>query len=163
MIAPFMRRLFLLVASAAGLAGVSWSLHELSFERYPEGLDYVLPALLSALVVVAALLSLRYEVARHEEVLDLPDVDFGGLRPAVLAVGCLLLYMLLLSTVGFPLATLIFQVLLLRVVFRVSGWAWLLAVPCAATASICLLFGLVLDVPLPRGVGWFYALNAMVV
>ena len=71
------------------------------------------------------------------------------LRP-LLGLAFLILYALLIGKLGFPLTSLIFLLIWLGVIERVRGLT-MVSVSILVTVALYLIFGLFLEVPLPRG------------
>jgi putative tricarboxylic transport membrane protein len=76
---------------------------------------------------------------------------FGELwKPAILAIG-LLLYSLLLDSIGYIIATIILSMLVLRVL-DTKTWLKLVAISLVLSVGTYFLFDRLLDVPLPLGI-----------
>ncbi len=73
-----------------------------------------------------------------------------GFGRVVATAGALVGFCVLLSWVGYPVAALVFVVMLLR--WLGAGWRSALVIGVASAAASYYLFGVLLDVPLPRGV-----------
>ena len=76
--------------------------------------------------------------------------SFGAIRPMIVIIG-LIAYVALLNTLGFLIATLVFSIVLLRVLGAKRVWALALAALCISLASY-VLFDRVLNVTLPAGI-----------
>jgi hypothetical protein len=74
-----------------------------------------------------------------------------GLRRLALVLGTTIAYVALLNVLGMVVSTVLFLVVLMRVLDR-CGWPLTLAVALATAGSIHLVFGRWLKVPLPTGV-----------
>ena len=116
------------------------------------------PKLLLAALVIVCLLQLGGElirVARTRRVTanGATIIHWGDLA---LALGITIAYVASLKTLGFLVATPLFQVLLLAMVFRVTDWRLLLGVPVTLVALFTLIFVVAMNVPLPRG-RWLFA------
>ncbi|HSL47911.1 MAG TPA: tripartite tricarboxylate transporter TctB family protein [Candidatus Deferrimicrobiaceae bacterium] len=73
-----------------------------------------------------------------------------GFGRVVATAGALVGFCVLLSWVGYPVAALVFVVVLLR--WLGAGWRSALVIGVASAATSYYLFGVLLDVPLPRGI-----------
>ena len=159
--------------AGAGL-GLAYAADHQTFAQYPEGLAYLFPGLIfCALGFLGVLFLLRAvrAAARKTPMYEQSAYEQSGndaprtrrLKPFFILVIAVWCYPALASLVGFPLATLLFQAGALSAVFKRRGLAWLVGAPLAATIAFTVFFNQVLSVPLPRGVGVFYALNALVI
>lgn len=72
-----------------------------------------------------------------------------GLRRILVVSAAFVAYVLLLSVLGFPLATALFVAFYSRVVGGVS-WLWSLVAGVAVAAGVWLVFGFLLEVRLPE-------------
>src|SRR3712207_415025 len=70
------------------------------------------------------------------------------------------LYVWGISALGFPIATVLFQIGFLLVVFGMTRPGQLLGIALPLSALYTLFFGKLLQIPLPRGYGPLYHLNA---
>jgi len=117
------------------------------------------PKLLLAALIVVCLLQLAGELIRalraRQEVAasGVATIHWGDLA---LALGITVAYAASLKTLGFLVATPLFQVLLLAAVFRVTDWRLLVGVPAALVTLFTLIFVVAMNVPLPRG-RWLFA------
>lgn len=116
------------------------------------------PKLLLAALVIVCLLQLGGELIRLVRTRRMTAngatiIHWGDLA---LALGITIAYVASLKTLGFLVATPLFQVLLLAMVFRVTDWRLLLGVPVTLVALFTLIFVVAMNVPLPRG-RWLFA------
>lgn len=116
------------------------------------------PKLLLAALVIVCLLQLGGELIRVVRTRRMTAngatvIHWGDLA---LALGITIAYVASLKTLGFLVATPLFQVLLLAMVFRVTDWRLLLGVPVTLVALFTLIFVVAMNVPLPRG-RWLFA------
>lgn len=111
------------------------------------------PKLLLAALVLVCLLQLGGELARMLRARQRVAGEAAAVywRDLALALGITVAYTASLGTLGFLVATPLFQVLLLAVVFRVTDWRLLLGVPAALVTLFTLIFVVAMNVPLPRG------------
>ena len=112
---------------------------------------------LGGLIVLLALIALREFVKRHEQ--DAAPIEFDVLRTGFVIVWTLA-YIWTISIIGFPIATLLFQIGFLFAIFRMHSLIRLAAVSIPLSAVYTVFFAHVLQIPLSRGVGPFYWLNA---
>lgn len=116
------------------------------------------PKLLLAALVIVCLLQLGGELIRVVRTRRMTAngatvIHWGDLA---LALGITIAYVASLKTLGFLVATPLFQVLLLAMVFRVTDWRLLLGVPVVLVMLFTLIFVVAMNVPLPRG-RWLFA------
>lgn len=145
------------------LAGLAWSWSKQSFAAYPEDTDHVFPLLIFSVGILVGLSMLtrqRHGGHSHEDGDQPRQLRIGR---AVLMGSGLAAYAGVLSVLGFPLATALFQLFTVGAVFGKRGALWLALVPFATTLILCLAFDRLLNVPLPRGVGPFYYLSSWIV
>jgi len=77
------------------------------------------------------------------------------------ALGITIAYVVGLHVIGFLLATLVFQALMLIAVFRLRRWRLVLGAPVVLTTLFYVIFIELMNVPLPRGQGVFRELSRM--
>jgi putative tricarboxylic transport membrane protein len=65
-------------------------------------------------------------------------------------LGSIVLYAMLMPTVGYVIATLVFFLTAFRVM-GMRNWAWILGSAVVVTASLAIIFTYAADMPLPRG------------
>lgn len=115
--------------------------------------------LLAAIIGVSALALLRHFIARRQGGdTDTAAIHIGDLA---LAVAITIAYVAALHLVGFILATLAFQALMLGAVFRDRRWRIVCGVPVVLTTLFFVIFIELMGVPLPRGSGPFHQLNLL--
>ncbi|MFK3979768.1 tripartite tricarboxylate transporter TctB family protein [Micromonospora sp. NPDC050397] len=102
------------------------------------------PAIASLLLVAAGLWSLVFE--RHTQGAE--QFSRGAVGIAVGIAG-LVVFVLLISRIGFEIPTLLTMVLWLKVLGR-EGWLTTAVVSVVTTAALYLLFVILIGVPLPR-------------
>lgn len=78
------------------------------------------------------------------------EAPVEGFRRVVATAAALVGFCLLLSWVGYPVAALVFVVVLLR--WLGAGWRSAVVIGVASAAVSYYLFGVLLSVPLPRGI-----------
>ena len=113
---------------------------------------------LGGLIVLLALISVREILRRHKQA---AAIEFDVLR-TLFVVAWTLVYIWAISSVGFPIATFLFQIGFLFVIFQIRSLSRLVVVSVPFSIICTVLFTKVLQVPLPRGVVPFYWLNAIV-
>lgn len=113
------------------------------------------PKLLLVALALMALLQIVRAIAFGGERTEAEHsaVHWGDLAAAI---GITLAYAALLGFVGFLISTVIFQLLLLGIVFRYRRPAVLVGVPLGLTALYGSIFLGLMNVPLPRG-RWLFA------
>jgi len=79
-----------------------------------------------------------------------PGAPVEGFGRVVATAGALVGFCLLLSWVGYPVAALVFVAVLLR--WLGAGWKSALVIGLTSAAGSYYLFGVLLNVPLPRGI-----------
>lgn len=82
---------------------------------------------------------------------ELPPVMRREVVIVTITFGLLILYAFLLERAGFVLSTLIAIVLAMRVLLRGQSWGLTLLMAGGTTLACWLLFGVLLEAPLPRG------------
>lgn len=148
------RRLAFFAVGTVALTAALTAVLQLRLDRYPEGLSGVFPA--SCLVLLAVFAGVEAMRAGSGSP---AGIEMQVKRLAVVAMFALL-YVAALPLVGFAPATLLFQAAVLAVVFGRRGFG-LVAVPVLLTFLMLAFFSRLLAVPLPRGLGWFYGLNSV--
>ncbi|GAB3974587.1 tripartite tricarboxylate transporter TctB family protein [Plantactinospora veratri] len=131
------------VPVALGLAGLAYSV-SLSLGTPAEAGPGLWPALASLLLLGAGLWSLVFE----RKAAAVEQFSRGGIGIA-LGVVSLIVFVLLISRIGFEIPTLLVLAFWLRVLGRES-WLATAVVSIATTAALYLLFITLLDVKLPR-------------
>lgn len=152
-----------IIAGAAttifGLSGLIYSTWRQSLSQYPEGLSYIFPILIFILALLTGISLLRSQPTEP------PPANAASTRPTLIKLGVMMAllwgYAFLLGVAGFIIATFAFQLLALLIVFKKRGTLWVIGAPLLLTALFTLFFEFVLAVPLPKGVGAFYAINTL--
>lgn len=150
----------LLFFFAISLLALFYSVLMQDFSFYPERLDYVFPGLLS--FGGAAFLG---KLIFRRSVNDAADAGAGArqLRSLAAVVIIVSVYIAGVPLMGFALSTWLFQLVMFFYVFAKRSFAWLVCAPLALTVILSFFFAHLLSVPLPRGVGVFYFLNAWLI
>ena len=127
------------------------------------GPDFFPKILLAALIAVSLLHLLRGLLLRRRAAAPLGTTASASFHPGDLALAVAITagYVAALHLLGFLLATLLFQGLLLALVFRQRDWRLLLGVPAGLTALFFLIFVQLMSTPLPRGQGVFHELSKL--
>lgn len=102
---------------------------------------------LGAVMTVSAVIASRRAGAKEE----LPAVKGREVFIATSIFAVLMLYGFLLERAGFVLSTLFAVVLTIRVLLRGQSWVLTLLMAAGITLACWLLFGVLLEAPLPRG------------
>lgn len=106
------------------------------------------PFLLAIVLALFALALIYQNWARDK--LSLPFWQrYSWLRP-LLGLIILTGYAVLLNSLGFIISTFLFLIVWMAVIERLR-WKTILGVSIATTVALYLIFGLLLDVPLPKG------------
>ena len=150
-------RIAFFAIAAAATAVVLAGILQLRFDQYPERLSGVFPVVcLALLALFAGLEGFGAARAGSSGVTGI-DLRLNRLiRVSALAAA----YVAVMTVIGFALATLLFQGAVLAYVFEQRGLR-LIMIPVSLTVAVVALFSVLLAVPLPRGIGWFYALNSL--
>lgn len=119
------------------------------------------PKILLVAIVVVSLLALVREFVARKRSAPAPEKTTFYPGDLAAAVAITVAYVAGLHAVGFVLATLAFQVLLLVVVFRIQRWQVVCGVPAILTSVFFVIFIGLMSVPLPRGTGVFHQLNSL--
>ncbi|MEM6415343.1 MAG: tripartite tricarboxylate transporter TctB family protein [Pseudomonadota bacterium] len=130
------------------------------FDHYPEDLDFLFPGLIFlVLLPVGALLAF----GPHKQKTGSEDQPATHNSTFTKLAALAWTYVALIDYIGFPIATIAFQSAVLAFVFKKRSISWLVVTPLTATIAFTLFFKVGLSVPLPRGVGLFYTLNALII
>ena len=138
----------LTVAAAPGFA---YTARLLSFDRYPEGLDFLLPTVfLGALVPVALRFWWQLSRPSNDRVGEGSAAEAPEVQRVCAVVVTLFLFAPATALLGFIPAALLAQLVVLAAGFGARGRE-LLFVPLLLICLLTLLLVGMLDVPLPRG------------
>jgi putative tricarboxylic transport membrane protein len=107
------------------------------------------PLVIGAFGAIMALVWTAAAFRRAPEVSTEPALPSDARGRVVATTGALIGFCLLLRWVGYPVAALVFVTLLLR--WLGAGWRSAVVTGVASAAVSYYLFGVLLDVPLPRG------------
>lgn len=141
----------------------AFSLHEI--RRFGEvGSGFWPLLILSSATILSFILLIkewRLKGGEKEGRLGEKEEDFGKNRLKVfLSILCLLFYVIGMPFIGFILSTFIFILIFIFVLGERRKWRLMLS-PLLVTGLIVLVFGKLITIPLPKGVGFFAAFSRL--
>lgn len=145
------------------LAGLLFAISQQRLADYPEGLSYLFPGFVFLCLFGVGLSLLRQiRTPTPSNAVHTASTQFNT-SGFCQVCGLLLAYVVVIPIVGFVLATLVFQAMVVALVFKRRGSLWLCVLPIGVTTAFTLFFTKALSVPLPRGTGVFYCINSVVI
>lgn len=141
----------------------AFSLHEI--RRFGEVGSGFWPLLvLSSATLLSFILWIKEWRLKGVEMEEGPEEKEGHSRETrvkvILSILCLLLYVIVMPFIGFILSTLLFVFPLIFVLGERRKWILMLSPP-LVTGLIVLVFGKLISMPLPKGVGVFAAFSRL--
>jgi putative tricarboxylic transport membrane protein len=109
------------------------------------------PLILAVLLAIFSLILMVQAIAGRKEKSWASHGPAAIWKKVVLAIGALVVFGLLFESLGYILSTFLFIAFLLRAVER-QKWSLVVVVACLTSLTTYLVFGLLLNTPLPGGI-----------